>query len=140
MTPADLLTDALDRVRESVASVLDGASDDLLVQRPGPDANSIAWLVWHLTRVEDDHISDIAGRPQTWSTGGWNTRFGTDPSDDNLGYGHTPEQVAHFGRQARHYAFMGSQGSDFHAPGESYVDLGGGLPLPEGVVPIWNNW
>ena len=53
---------------------------------------------------------------------------------------HTPEQVAHFGRQARHYAFMGSQGSDFHAPGESYVDLGGGLPLPEGVVPVWNNW
>lgn len=53
---------------------------------------------------------------------------------------HTPEQVAHFGRQARHYAFMGSQGSDFHAPGESYVDLGGSQPLPEGVVPVWHAW
>ena len=53
---------------------------------------------------------------------------------------HTPEQVAHFGRQARHYAFMGSQGSDFHGPNESYVDLGRSLTLPEGVVPVWNNW
>ena len=53
---------------------------------------------------------------------------------------HTPEQIAHFGRQARHYAFMGSQGSDFHGPDESYVDLGRSLPLPEGVVPVWNNW
>lgn len=53
---------------------------------------------------------------------------------------HTPEQIAHFGRQARHYAFMGSQGSDFHGPNESYVDLGRSLPLPEGVVPVWNNW
>ena len=53
---------------------------------------------------------------------------------------HTPEQIAHFGRQARHYAFMGSQGSDFHGPNESYVDLGRSLPLPEGVVPVWNSW
>lgn len=53
---------------------------------------------------------------------------------------HTPEQIAHFGRQARHYAFMGSQGSDFHGPNESYVDLGRSLPLPEGVVPVWNDW
>lgn len=53
---------------------------------------------------------------------------------------HTPEQIAHFGRQARHYAFMGSQGSDFHGPDESYVDLGRSLPLPDGVVPVWNNW
>lgn len=53
---------------------------------------------------------------------------------------HTPEQVALFGRQARHYAFQGSQGSDFHGPEESYVDLGRSLPLPEGVVPIWSGW
>lgn len=53
---------------------------------------------------------------------------------------HTPEQIAHFGRQARHYAFMGSQGSDFHGPDESYVDIGCSPSLPEGVVPVWNNW
>ena len=53
---------------------------------------------------------------------------------------HTPDQVAHFGRQARHYAFMGSQGSDFHGPDESYVDLGRCPSLPEGVVPVWNGW
>ena len=53
---------------------------------------------------------------------------------------HSPMQIAHFGRQARHYAFMGSQGSDFHGPNESYVDLGRSQPLPEGVVPVWDFW
>lgn len=53
---------------------------------------------------------------------------------------HSPVQIAHFGRQARHYAFMGSQGSDFHGPNESYVDLGRSQPLPEGVVPVWEFW
>lgn len=93
MTPADLLTDALDRVRESVASVLDGASDDLLVQRPGPDANSIAWLVWHLTRVLDDHVSDVAGTEQVWTAGGYAERFDLPFDTADIGYGQTSEQV-----------------------------------------------
>lgn len=93
MTPADLLTDSLDRVRESVAAVLDGASDDLLAQRPGPDANTIAWLVWHLTRVLDDHVADVAGTEQAWTAGGYAERFGLPFDTAEIGYGQTTEQV-----------------------------------------------
>lgn len=93
MTPADLLTDALDRVLESVESVLDGADDALLGQRPAPDANSIAWLVWHLTRVQDDHVAEVAGREQVWTAGGYDARFALPLETADIGYGHTSEQV-----------------------------------------------
>ena len=42
-----------------------------------------------------------------------------------------------FGRLAREYGFLASCGSDFHGPGESYVDLGRTSPLPLGLTPIW---
>jgi hypothetical protein len=94
MTPAELLQDAFGRIRETVHSVTEGLSADDLSFRPGPRANSIAWLIWHLTRVQDDHLADVAGRPQVWTSQGWSDRFGLslDPSD--TGYAHTSDQVA----------------------------------------------
>lgn len=94
MTPADLLSDALGPVLEGVESVLDGADDALLTERPTPDANPIGWLVWHLTRVQDDHIADVAGSEQVWTEGGYDERFGLPLETGDIGYGHTSEQVA----------------------------------------------
>ena len=50
---------------------------------------------------------------------------------------HTPEHVAVYGRFAAEYGFLASRGSDFHGPGESYVDLGRLPPLPDGLKPVW---
>jgi predicted metal-dependent phosphoesterase TrpH len=50
---------------------------------------------------------------------------------------HSAENLAVFGRLARDYQLMGSCGSDFHGPGESFVDLGKIAPLPAGLTPIW---
>ena len=50
---------------------------------------------------------------------------------------HSQENVAVFGRYAREYGFMASCGSDFHGPGESYVDLGKLAPLPSDLKPVW---
>jgi predicted metal-dependent phosphoesterase TrpH len=50
---------------------------------------------------------------------------------------HSPDQVMHFARLARHYAFHASRGSDFHGPEESYVDLGKLPQLPEDLKPVW---
>ncbi len=38
---------------------------------------------------------------------------------------------------ARRFGFLASCGSDFHAPGESHIDLGAIPPLPEDLVPVW---
>ena len=89
-----VLADALTRVRDGVPAVIDGLDEDDLAWRPDPDANSIAWLVWHLTRVQDHHIAEILDTGQLWEGGDWAGRFGLDADPSNTGYGHSPEEVA----------------------------------------------
>ncbi len=51
---------------------------------------------------------------------------------------HSADNVNLYGRLAREYGFMASCGSDFHGPGESYVDIGEVGALPPGINPIWD--
>jgi len=89
-----ILEDALSRVQENVHAVLEGISAADLSYRPGPEANSIGWLIWHLTRVQDDHVAEVAGRPQVWTAQGWVDRFGLPLTETDTGWSHSSEQVA----------------------------------------------
>jgi uncharacterized damage-inducible protein DinB len=93
MDVSDLLTDALGRVREQLPDLVVGMSDDDLAWRPDPGANSIAWTVWHLTRIEDDHVSEVAGQEQAWTADGWFDRFGLPFAPDVHGYGMSAADV-----------------------------------------------
>ena len=93
MTPAELLTDSLERVRESVHAVLDGLGPDDLAHRPAPDANPIGWIIWHLTRVQDDHVADAAGTEPVWVAGRFADRFGLPFDAAATGYGQSSEAV-----------------------------------------------
>jgi uncharacterized damage-inducible protein DinB len=96
MTPADLLTDAFGRIREGAHRVLAGLDADALSHRPGPDANSIGWLLWHLLRIQDDHVAEVAGTEQAWTPQGFAGRFGLPYDDDATGYGQTSADVGGF--------------------------------------------
>lgn len=89
-----VLSEAYDRVKEVVHDTVDGLSEDELTTRVGPRANPIVWLVWHLTRVQDDHIADVAGLEQVWASGGWHERFGLPFDKRAHGYGQTSDEVA----------------------------------------------
>jgi uncharacterized damage-inducible protein DinB len=91
---SDLLVESYDRLPELVRSAVDGLTPVQLVWAPAPGANTIGWLVWHLTRIQDDHIADILGQDQVWVAGGWAGRFGLDADPSNTGYGHSAEDVA----------------------------------------------
>ena|SRR6476661_2836764 len=93
MTLGDLLVDAFTRIREGAEAAVRGLSPEQLAQRPTPNANSIGWLVWHLTRVQDDHLAAVADHEQVWADG-WHARFGLPFDVTDTGYGHTPDQVA----------------------------------------------
>jgi uncharacterized damage-inducible protein DinB len=93
MECADLFIDSLGRVEESMRLTLDGLSVEQLVARPVESANSIGWLAWHLARVEDDHVSDLAGRPQAWVADGWHARFERPADPHDTGFRDSPEQV-----------------------------------------------
>lgn len=93
MTPAEIFQDAFGRIVESGTAVVGGLSDEQLAHRPAPDANSIAWLVWHLARVQDDHLADVAGREQVWTAQGFVDRFDLPFDVGATGYGHDAEAV-----------------------------------------------
>jgi Protein of unknown function (DUF664) len=94
MTSADLLTDAFGRIREEVHLATDGLSREQLAYRVDAEANSIAWLIWHLTRIQDDHVCGVAHRQQAWTAAGWADRFGLPFGREATGYGHDPGEVA----------------------------------------------
>jgi len=93
MSAALILGDCFERIRDGVVSVVDGLGPEELRFRPAPDANTIAWLVWHLTRVEDDHVAALAGREQVWHGDGWCDRFALPFEAGAIGYGHTTDEV-----------------------------------------------
>jgi uncharacterized damage-inducible protein DinB len=92
MTSADLLTDAFGRIRETVHQAVEGLTAGQLAARLDDDANSIAWLCWHLTRVQDDHLAAAFGVPQVWDEA--EKRFELPFGRSDIGYGHSSRQVA----------------------------------------------
>jgi hypothetical protein len=114
-TTADLLIDGFGRIRENVADVLDGLTPEQLSDRLDADANSISWLIWHLTRVQDDHVAGAFGVTQVWSAQGWAKRFGLPAATMAHGYGHTPEQVAEFAAATASAELLGEYYEAVHA-------------------------
>ncbi|WP_419668224.1 mycothiol transferase [Streptomyces sp. 2-1] len=94
MHAKDILVDAYGRIREEVHAAVDGLSPGDLNTRIDDRTNSISWLVWHLTRVQDDHVADAFGLKQVWLSQDWPDRFVLGLPGRDTGYGHTPRQVA----------------------------------------------
>ncbi len=92
MTGAELLVDAFGRIKEVVHDAVDGLTADQLAIRLDAEANSIGWLIWHLTRIQDDHVAGAAGIGQVYADGWWE-RLGRPFGERDHGYGHSSEQV-----------------------------------------------
>jgi hypothetical protein len=94
MNAAEVLADAFGRVRDAVHRAVEPCTPDQLTYRVDPEANSVAWLAWHLARIQDDHVAGVAGTEQRWTANGWAERFGLPFETDATGYGHSSEEVA----------------------------------------------
>jgi uncharacterized damage-inducible protein DinB len=90
----DALQDGFARLPGIVRAAVDRLDPDALTWRPSSDANPIGWLAWHLSRVQDDHVADVAGHDQLWLAGGWAPRFALDDGTTDTGFGWSPSQVA----------------------------------------------
>ena len=87
-TTADLLIDSLGRVRDTAHRVLEDTPEDLLATPPAPGTNTIAWLVWHLSRGLDAQVAGAMGHDAIWESGGWRERFALPLPADAHGYGY----------------------------------------------------
>lgn len=112
----DLLTDSFTRVHDLVGELTGSCSDAVLRYRPDAEANTVAWLLWHLTRVQDDHVAALAGVEQVWPA--WRDRFALPFDDDATGYGQRPEDVAQVRVDA---ALLAGYHEEVHALSLRYV-------------------
>jgi uncharacterized damage-inducible protein DinB len=96
MQVSELLVEGFGRLPELVRGAVEGLDAEQLAWAPAPGANSIGWLVWHLTRVQDDHMNDLLddGAEQIWVTGAYAKRFALAEHTHETGYGHTATQAA----------------------------------------------
>lgn len=86
-----LLTEGFGRITELYDGVAEGLDERTLHERPGGTGNPVGWLLWHLARVQDHHVAHLADQPQVWED--FQERFGLPNDTDDIGYGHTSEQV-----------------------------------------------
>jgi hypothetical protein len=134
MAVAELLVDGFGRIREVVHQVLDGMSVEDLTFRVDEQANSVGWLVWHLTRVQDDHIAALAGLEQVWPEG-WMQRAGLAFPAGEIGYGQDPARVPEVRLPAE---FLAGYHDATHAQTISYVRGLRGADLARVVDRAWD--
>jgi len=91
-----LINDSYGRVSQTLERALSGLTQDDLNELPHADCNSLGWLTWHLTRVQDHHFADLIGEKQLWITEGWHAKFNRAPNPLDIGFGHSSEDVAAF--------------------------------------------
>ncbi|MFI7547043.1 DinB family protein [Actinoplanes sp. NPDC049599] len=93
MNVSELLTEAFGRLPDLVRSAVEGLTPEQLGTAPAEGTNTVAWLVWHLTRIQDHHLAGVTGADQVYVTGDIAQRFGLKPDPEDHGYGHTAAQV-----------------------------------------------
>ncbi|HEU0256514.1 MAG TPA: DUF664 domain-containing protein [Microbacteriaceae bacterium] len=103
MNGVEALADGFGRISGVVHAVLDGISDEALTFRADPDANTVAWLVWHLARSQDAQVAHLvagdagagaADAAGAWQAEGFGERFALPFGPGETGYGHTSAKVA----------------------------------------------
>ncbi len=119
MTGTDVLIDSFQRIRDAVYPATNGLSREELAWRPSAESNSIAWLVWHLSRIQDDRVATLAGDEQVWTSKGWADRFALPLPSADTGFRHSPEEVGKVVADAQ--SLLGYF-EDVHATTLSYVD------------------
>lgn len=93
MDAVGILRDALSRIEPGLEQALHGLDAPALLWRPDADANSLAWLAWHLTRGQDAQICALANEPETWTKDGYADRFALPYPVEANGYGMSSAQV-----------------------------------------------
>src|SRR5581483_9611770 len=93
MEAAEFAGGVLSGIPRALHIALDGIDPAKLTYRPGEHCNSIAWLVWHLTRVQDRLVSSLSNQEQAWVAEGWHAKFGRPADPADAGMGHGPEDV-----------------------------------------------
>ena len=135
MKSSALLVDAFERIRDAVHPAISGLSPEELGFRPGGASNSIGWLVWHLARVQDDHVAALREAEQVWTAGGWAERFALPLAVTDIGYGHSPQEV---GMVTTNASLLAGYFEEVHDATVTYIEGLSDADLDRVVDERWN--
>jgi len=88
------ISSVIKRSYDWIKLACDDLTEDQMHYQSTPDSNSIAWMVWHSSRIKDQVTASIVGESEVWLADGWAERFGIAPEAN--GIGDRPEQVTSF--------------------------------------------
>ncbi len=92
MEAKEMVLRSLEQSRRYLTEALDGLTQEEAVWSPGPECNSIAFILWHMTRWEDLPVNRLVqGKTQLYESEGWREKLGTPPKE--TGYEYTVEQL-----------------------------------------------
>jgi uncharacterized damage-inducible protein DinB len=91
-----LVIENFERISQVLKSALEDLTQEDLNQQPNPESNSMGWIAWHLTRVQDRAIADLAGEEQIWIKDKWHSSFVRSADPQDVGVGHGSEDLAAF--------------------------------------------
>jgi uncharacterized damage-inducible protein DinB len=94
MRIGEYLGEAYGRISPLVHRATEGLATEQLCYLIEPGANTIAWLVWHLSRIQDQHISELLEEPELWSDRSWVRVTGIERDPVTRGQGDGPAEVA----------------------------------------------
>lgn len=88
----EAIRSGLEEYLQGLKTAIEGLTPAEARWQPTVHTNHIAWLVWHMARVEDRWVSRyLRGTTEVWTADGWADRFSMDPESN--GFGQTIEEV-----------------------------------------------
>ena len=86
MDAVEFVSQGLQQVQIRLDASCAGLTREQVLWRPLPHANSIGFILWHMTRAEDNRAASLMGKAPLWESQGWFARFGQpvdapDPGD-----------------------------------------------------------
>ena len=92
MEAKEIILKSLEESQRYLDEALDGLTEEELAWAPGAESNSIIFILWHVTRVEDRWINRITqDENEIYDTEGWQGKLGTPPEE--YGGRYTKEQL-----------------------------------------------
>ena len=120
-SPVDPVVLAMERNWDMIDGALEGLDDAAMGRQPTDQCNSVAWILWHLSRVTDMFVhTRFRDMPQAWLSEGWHEKFGMPADGDDRGVGWSAAQVAQWQPPAKnvqlaYYEAMKNHTRDFLA-------------------------
>lgn len=90
MDAKELLLRSLEESNGYLTRALNGLTQEEATWSPSPECNSIAFILWHMTRVEDFFVNRVIRREkELYETKKWQEKLGTPVK----AYGYTVEEL-----------------------------------------------